>query len=624
MEILGANTALTTPCSGTGGICNMNLNVGALLSDAAPQVRTVAYGLQFSNLTPLGEIRTIPKPATHSDPAGSFPDTVYCTLPSRPLSAGEKINVEFRSSFRYFLGALKFTVKLLDASLTFTGTKSASPNFDLPKFDIGSNAESFTVVLASRGDGPSTAQQNSPTGELLATLEVVVGSPGQAETARLQISSLSSVANIANVALDAASTGAILHRGGVARGPNLDVTVAKVHFVSQNQEHEVVGIFGFATGTNQGVLLNLAVLDGVEITRGVTARAVSRNGALSTPPLLCSSTVSTTIISVTNCAAVLSGSETAGTLKDAITVAASGLDPVDVPFKVFFPVKSSVAVQISPSSVRQTINIRPIAGWFEPPKSACSKLRYEQGPDITAVTASFAAGTGTPEIQHTDLAIADLIRLTISDTSVAALDGSRVQAKSPGQVAVTAVGAGGVVWGSASVTVHGTDDIDNVLGFIGLSVTLEDGPNLKYPGDTSTLSVQAVFEDDTRIVLSHEDGLHVTSLDPKALVASNTSLTVTVPDISDRIPWYPSLDCHLLTVEWIPADGCEYSLIPPGCRAAAAGSFSVRTPTKIFPIVEVEAVRSVLCSLLRSWLGFQICVGEGDCAGNCVAWPIFD
>lgn len=552
------------PCPGRAKICTAVL-------DVVDVFKTDVTHSQISVRCRLGAIFEAPPLnvfAIHGPKAlpATVTDTVWAEIPSRSLIPGETFDVEFRSRFRVFLKTVEFQVSCggaleivySDGFPAIAADDSGSSVFETHKAD-GDPQRVYTAI-AGRTDGRGAEQAGAPTDELLLTIQfrvtegAVVGELGQ-----IEITVLQGVTDLTESALTPATTGVLVGRGQsiVVNGPG------NVYF----DEDTVAAIFGVPGGPTE--LLNTAVISGTRVAHSVTAVGVRKRGSIFEVDNISCTSKMTNVMKVLstngNCEAFLDGTELNGSPQVRLIVQAAGLSD-DVSYRVHFP----ITLRLEAS---KTV-LRPIAGFYSDFKSDCSTLSYQ--PAAITASADFSDGSDDSFVNYD---VSDIARVASLEPAILAVEkvGDRyaLVGRSPGiadlradlgTTVVTHIAPTIEVTGQSideQLLVVGIDAV--VLSAAGLATVLLNQPHargtqvdveveflpptLKFKGDSAVVVASAVLDDDSRVPLSLESGLVVSSLNSSILEVLDTTIHVPSHPIAFRGP--------LLSVAWMPITYCN-------------------------------------------------------------------
>ena len=239
-------------CGGTSsGTCKAKINVAdAFKGLATNQAFDVKVGFDTKSLQSIGMVQLIKRAATVS---AELKDTVYATLPDKPLYSGDTFVLAIKSRFHQYLKTAGMQIKL-GSGLKFV-MNSQYPRF--PKQAGGDGVFASTKVeantartqlfglVAGRKDGKSAKDLGEPTNEPLFTVLVqVLSGVKDNTTGTVEISSLEEVTDLQEVRLKATQKGALESRTGVANP-------AKVHFKTDT----IIGFFAHTAGPSVRVQL---------------------------------------------------------------------------------------------------------------------------------------------------------------------------------------------------------------------------------------------------------------------------------------------------------------------------------------------------------------------------------
>lgn len=543
-------------CGGSAsGVCVANVNVGGLFKGLKASVSgAVKFGFDGTPLRALGNVR-ITKLGTKI--TENVVDTVYATLPEKPLFPGDIFAVEVKSTFRQYLKTAGVQIKL-GAGLKFV-SNSQYPRF--PKQQNGQDVFSSTKIdgdaqkvygiVAGRKDGQSAKTLDSPTDEtIFAVLVQVLASVKDGGAASVEISKLDQLTDLKEAPLKPARKGVLEGRAGVANP-------AQVHF----KTNQVVGLFATAGGPTE--LLNTAVISGLAIKTKITATAIhTRSQPTTLDSELKCSTANSSVITLASCTVTLTGKEKHGG-RASVVLAYTGLKQV-AHFRVHYPTKVSLRSNIAA--------IRPIAGLLDPNDKNCTRLRYQNA--LITGKAAFSDGDST----FSDYDISAIIKLEAKQQNLVTIqkqithnavstNGKMVQtggvtvdllAKSPTGVVLAAIKLNITDQQRASrIAVIGLDTTVaaklGALTFSGQSphprntestvfLAKPQTRELKFKDDAMFVLVSAVLEDHTRVPLDIATGLVIQPYNPKSLLVKKQSLVVPLNGEAGavvRVAWEP-------------------------------------------------------------------------------------
>jgi hypothetical protein len=557
-------------CGGTSsGICHGVVDVGDLQSSEAQDV-TVQYGLKDAKLTPFaGSVSLAAAPTDLSD---EMVQTVYASLPSHSLYEGDTFDLVVRSRFTAYLKTVEVQVKVGDGlEIVYGGgypKGAAQTNGDsvFAAVLISGEGSPYTyATLAGRKDGrtPESETPSTGTDEPLFTLRIKVKSgAANLDASSVQITKLTGVRDLKSTTLSANKIGVLHSRDGW-----MAEDAASVHFT----DDAVRGIFAYADGPAE--IINTATISDQTVTAGISVRSVRSRGSLHQETGTCTS-LNETVLHTKNCAAVLDGSETVGARSASIRVVV-GAFTQDVPFRVHHLVADSVDLQATLTT------LRPIAGWLT---DDCSgDYMYQQAPVV--VTARFTDGSSEDGAIFSSIDVTAFARIRSSNTAAATIGQSGakqwVAGKAEGDVQLTVISATDDELASISITVAGLDAEDfvvltrldaTVMTTVGANkltqtgpfgrgtlVTVTAGPPgetlLQYEGDSTNIVVSAVFDDDSRLELTPDNGLLITTNNKATITVSSSKLQRV------EVPYDPvGASGSLVRVAWIPPGNCEHFL----------------------------------------------------------------
>jgi hypothetical protein len=529
---------------------------------AGEQTFTVTYRLGGENelMTLPGNVTWVPPPETIAD---DVVDTAYVVLPSRDLYPGDIFTVEVRSRFNVYFKTAQVRVTVGDG-LTITNTEAPTSAF--LKAPVDANSQQAVVSLAGRKDGKSSTVRSSITNEMLLTLTVRVDNDiVSGATSTIEIDKLAELTDLNENGLNPTQVGLHESRAGiVADAP------AVVHFVRDAP----VGVFATVLSTLPTELINTATVSGTAITVPITVTAILVRGATSVATdTKCTSPEPKTLQAGGDdgCTATLDGTETVGARRIDFQVESAAAGTTTIPFRVHQLVHDSTVLSLDRN------RLRPYAGLYDESDKTCESLQYQSTEVVT--TASFGDASGYVFDALDVSAIARLVPekkriVVVGDFAATAMI---VRGVAQGNVILQAKGKNGLILATSAVQV--TDQSrENVVGLVGLDVAIASGigavvggtsgpydrqspvkieigaplqTKLSYEGDTMTVFASAVFEDDSRLLLSTGTGLQLASYNELALIVKGNTVVV---------PFDPvAADGELLGVSWQPQGACQSS-----------------------------------------------------------------
>lgn len=196
-------------CGGSSpGVCHISLGVGQIFGTLTKdEVYTITYGeagSDTSSFETLGDV-TLMLPAA-SSVAAEVVDTVYTSLPAKPLYAGDVFDVQVRSRFKVYLKTARIVLavgsglELVVSQLKYPTQDGKSDAVSATTTAVGDNndkSSDVTVILAGRKDGKKAGALDSSTDELLFTVRVRVANGVQQDaTASVQITKLDELGDL--------------------------------------------------------------------------------------------------------------------------------------------------------------------------------------------------------------------------------------------------------------------------------------------------------------------------------------------------------------------------------------------------------------------------------------------
>ena len=518
-------------------------------------------------------------------------NSVFATLPFRPLYAGESFAVEVRSNFNRYLETAKVVVTT-GSALQVTKIQMAQKNgkavFQVSKIADGETIKSI-IIGGKRSDSPPGGTQSGPTNELLFTLTIKGKTSAGVANDNKRIEIVLNKEGIRDVQLNQLtidSPSIIRSRDG------LRSTRGEVYFVDRA---ELRGLLPYTKSAAE--LFNTAAFTGKATNTPITVMAIARDKSRKdvTSQATCS-TQAADVMSLDACAVSVSGSESKGAKEAIVKVEFNALEG-SVPFRVHYPENVKVTPELT--------TLRAISGWY---KNQEKIFRYQS--TKVKVVADFSDGSNDgPHFQGYDVSM--FARLQTSPTRVVYVDGSSVIGKSPGEGRVSVKGFENndatIVIKSDTIGVAGLDVVlISRLGSLSLTptgpqfardtkVTIKMSPpvvnKLKYRGDSLRLAVSVVLQDGSRIPLNSDMGLSMVSTNTKAAVVSSTLQKVTVP--KDPIHH----DGELVNVSWNPSSkynseplisiGVVIAVSPPPAKSIKV---TQKVPDFIVPVGDTAAV----------------------------------
>jgi hypothetical protein len=539
------------------------------------------------------DVTWIPPPGTISS---NVKDTVYTVLPSRDLYAGDQFTIEVRSKFNVYFKTAQVRVAV-GSGLQIVG--ASAPTNAFLKAPIDRNANQAVVSLAGRKDGKSNAIQSAPTDELLLTLTIETDTGVRAgQAATIEIDKLSDLTDLNENGLEPAAVGVMETRYGVVTN-----NAGNVHF----NVDERVGIFGDVGENKPNELFNTAIISGTAVEVPIVVTSVSKRGVQAVGNSN-GATCHTQNSNVLNdggsdgCTATMTGQESQGARQVDFVLEMRGMDDATIPFRVHTFEPGSIGFSVPRTT------LKPYAGLYDESDQSCSTLQYQS---TTAVaTATFHDGSGD---KVTKFDLTGYAKLVSTDTAVAKVDSMTITGVGTGTVTIQIQGKKEVL-GTATVTVL-EQSVANMLAVVGLDVAIvselgtvamaSSGPyghnkhvgvsiaafetiKLSYEDDSMTVIASAVFEDNSRLQLSEETGLTLTTNNADAIGVATGSKVV--------VPFDPvQASGELLKVAWLPSGKCQKS-------SYAMSSYTSRNVTlEVSPPVAEEMLASssnsfIVCS----------------------------
>lgn len=501
----------TAQCGGrSDGVCSLMLTVSPgwfeTLSDGDEIDVQVGHQGVFAS---CGSVRTTARTSSRD-----LTDTVFVELPSRPLQPGEVQRLVVRSAF---VAQLK----------THRITMTVGPGLEIVPGSCASSDSAWTGTCLQPTSEPqkiNTAMSRENRGSAVqheALFEVTVRASGSVTTdAHASVTLEITVVRDFNNAAVASSTNATVVAGN---GVFTDGQGA-VQFVVDSR----AGIFASMTGPSE--LFNTAVLSGNAVARQVVITAVTRlSRAMQTASgATCSTSISDSIATVNSqCQVRLNGDESQGTDTVNIQVQLTGHSAV-LPVRVMFPTDLTVTPYQN--------TLRRISGMFNESDSSCSTPLFQT--TRIYVTASFTDPSGSRRF-HANVHEHVQGRLFTSNSSVAVVNADGLLAGvSSGQVTLR---HSILTVTTQPITVDGSFPglgviaLDAIIGS-SLSPVSRSGslvgnstqtvsfrlrpPTLEVEGDTALIVVYAILEDHSRIRLTADNGLELSTNNNRTILVT--------------------------------------------------------------------------------------------------------
>lgn len=291
-------------------------------------------------------------------------------------------------------------------------------------------------------------------------------------------------------------------------------------------EDRPLGLLPYASHSE---LVNTAVLTGETITASISLMAGLRSGVLSTvTPSSCASGNTAAVATSPDCSLVLiTPNQTQPANLVNITLVSGNLS-TDLPLKVWAPV-------LPPSMSTPDTTLGLVPDWFD---SSCTQL-YQ----TAAVTVTVAFTDSSNVAENVDITQMVLDSLTTSNSSVVAVDGRIVRGVSPGEAQITALLPVldpnpipiNFTVSSSPAEVLGLDvqiftslilpTISSIERLSSVHVDIRVEQLFDFEGLEGASVVSVVFADGSRMLLSMDDGLSLSSLNENIIQVSGDTVT---------------------------------------------------------------------------------------------------
>ena len=586
---------------GGAGLCVITIGVrdAWFVGDVGDASRTVSLAYGFADTSESTWSTVEGAVALHRKTAVSAGKNIVAYVPSRPIYPGGTFDVDVYATFDHLLET--FTIDFgVDSALQIKGfTLSSKGKWSGTAANTGKIA-----TLSYLRDGSGLDKNGGQSPELLATMRVQVLNDAPVSSLASVFVSHNGTSNVLDETVIPQSTSVIVGRHSSSRSGSGSVYV---------QENVLRGVFASA---RSAALVNTAVLDGKRVTSAIEIVGVRLNGRVSSigsSDLVCASSDESVLVA--DCeAAEVNAKHRAGSPRVGVSISHvdSGLS-TSLDFSVWAP---TLPVAMSPVDAR----LQAVRGWHS--ADDCG-ARYQQ----TRMLATTTFSTTGLSSSNDDLGWqGSVFEADVTETlrgrwraigsaggvAVASIiNGDTVVGHAAGSADISAVGADGLVLGSASVVVDSTPigvialDAHVVHGFsatmkpaggtkyaqpfeaVNIDVAIDSSP-LAYEGDSAQVVVDVIFDDMRRMTLSNEMGLVLTSTAEGSVVIEDGRYAV--------VPFMGSSGAgDLVKAAWVSSGfgRCNATSTPVGGVIATGHAFAnVSLPKAISASVRVVGAAS--------------------------------